>query len=651
MPGASDSGGSLRVFENGAGERLRAYYERMVDPRPLRPRSKAEWLQRRSVVRRQTLEALALSPLPERLPLDVREGGMLEREGYRVQRLYWQTWPQVWASGWLYTPRDTDGKGPAVLNPHGHWSEGARHPGVQSRMIALAKLGYLALAVDSAHVYDYATGVSPLTVMTYNNLRALDYLAGRPDVDRERLGITGESGGAQQAMYLLAVDDRIRTAVLAVLVSYFKRILMPEGHHCPCNHVPGIMRFTDEPELCAVASPRALLYLTVTGDWTAPFPDHELGELLAVYRLWQQPDRLGHRQFPGPHDYSHEMREAAYTWFERELRGIRSAEAVPEPVLQVEEPGTLATLDSPPEGDLGADGVIQWYRKRVVAQPPQLESRQSRKSYQEGLRASLALLLGEEPESVTLETEWHGPAGARETQGRLVSFRTERDVRIPAVWLPPDGGAPHPVMIALHPEGKDAALRSVLVEGARQAGHAVLAPDVRLRGEMHREWLHNTLIWGRPEAGMAARDVRACVDWLMEREEVDWGALTVLGEGDQGLVALLAAALDERVTCVLADCRGTTYRDGGEGLPVIPNILRVADVPQIGGLVAPRPLWLYGVPEERVGFPSRRYYDWTRRTYQSLGEPDSLKMSTYDTPEPAALVDWLEKRGRKAKRR
>lgn len=638
----------FQVFASGPAERLQAYYERMADPRPLRPGTKAQWLLRRAEVRQRTLQALGLTPMPDRLPLEVRQGGALERDGYRVERLYWQTWPQVWASGWLYRPTEGPVRSPAVLNPHGHWENGARHPVVQSRLISLAKLGYVALAVDSVHLYDYAVGLTPATVMTFHNIRALDLLVSRPDVDRDRIGITGASGGAQQAMYLLAVDDRVRAAALAAMVSYFRRILKTEGHHCPCNHVPGVMRFTDEPELCGVFSPRAALFLTVSEDWTAPFPEHELGELRGLYHLWQQPDRLAHQQFAGPHDYNREMREAAYTWFARELRGDRKAEPVSEPAHEVEPPEALAALDAPPEGDRGAEGIVEWYRKRVVEQPPQVESKQSRRTYHEHTAAALRELLGGEPEPVTLDAEWH--PGREGDDFRLLSLRTERDVRIPAVWIPGLGDGPWPAVVALHPKGKAAALRSPQVQGLRAAGYAVLAPDVRLRGEMARDWFHNSVLWGRPEAGMAAHDVRACIDWLLGREDIDARAVTLLGEGDQGVVALLAAGLDERITAAVADCVDTTYRDGGDGLPVIPNILRVADVPQIASLVAPRPLWLYRVPEERVGFSSRRYYDWTRRSFQSLGDVEALKMSTGGAPEPRALVEWLDRRIRRAKR-
>lgn len=174
------------------------------------------------------------------------------------------------------------------------------------------------------------------------------------------------------------------------------------------------------------------------------------------------------------------------------------------------------------------------------------------------------------------------------------------------------------------------------------AGYRVVAVDPRLRGELAADWFHNTVLWGRPEAGMAATDLQAAVGYLWQRGDVDRRRTVLLGAGDQGVAALLAAGLDERVGVTLADCAGTTYQDGGEGLPVIPNILRHADLPQIASLVGPRPLMLFRVPSERAGFASRRYYDWTRRSFQSLGAEEALTLRTGPLPAPDDLLRWLD---------
>jgi dienelactone hydrolase len=141
---------------------------------------------------------------------------------------------------------------------------------------------------------------------------------------------------------------------------------------------------------------------------------------------------------------------------------------------------------------------------------------------------------------------------------------------------------------------------------------------------------------------MAAHDVSRCVDYLWARGDVDRRRVIVVGVGDQGIVALLAAGLDERITAVAADCGDTTYRDGGEGLPIIPNLLRLADTPQIAALVAPRPTLLFRVPPDRAGFASLRYFDGARRAFQALGAESSLAIRT-TTEDPLPAVEaWLE---------
>jgi Acetyl xylan esterase (AXE1) len=659
---------------------LLRYYERMVDPRPIRARTRPEWLARRPVLRQQVRACLGLDPTPARLPLDARVTGSLARSGYRLERVFFQTWPDVYAGGWLYLPDRVESPGerpigsPAILSPHGHWEEGALHPVVQSRGIALARQGYVVLAVDAVHTHRYDVGVNPAGVMTWNNMRALDYLATRPEVDMERVGCVGESGGGQQTIYLMALDDRVKASVVVAMVSYFKRILAPGPLHCPCNHVPGLMRVADEPEICALFAPRPLLCLSLTGDWTKCFPHAEYGEIQNVYYLWGQVDRLAQEQFEGPHDFNRPMRERAYAWFNRWLRGIDDPAAALEGEVTPEPLDVLRGLGGPPSGD-GAtgrrgdgatdwDAVGEWTAREAMFVAPRLEGRDSRKSFQTRLRGELTELLGGEVPIAALEPEVHAEGEVDGVRWQTVSFRSEPEIRVPAwTWVAADADPIGPGIVLVAPEGKASFTRGGATgrqgdgERGRQvpvpmpgplaaalvaAGYRVVAIDPRLRGELAADWFHNTVLWGRPEAGMAATDVQAAVGYLWQRGDVDRRRTVLLGMGDQGVAALLAAGLDERVGVTLADCTGTTYQDGGAGLPVIPNILRHADLPQIASLVAPRPLMLFRVPSERAGFASRRYYDWTRRSFQSLGAEEALTLRTGPLPAPDDLLRWLD---------
>ncbi|HEU4754811.1 MAG TPA: hypothetical protein VFU47_17010, partial [Armatimonadota bacterium] len=158
-----------------------AYYRRMCEPRPLRPRSKQEWLERRPAVREQALRSLGLIPLPDRLPLEARAAVAHTGEGLVVESVCWQTWPRVWAGGALYRPEAAEGRGPAVLLAGGDAALAA----------ALARGGYTALVPEPEAVYAYDVGLTPLTPAVYGAMRALEYLQSRPEVERERLGVVG----------------------------------------------------------------------------------------------------------------------------------------------------------------------------------------------------------------------------------------------------------------------------------------------------------------------------------------------------------------------------------------------------------------------------------------------------------------------------
>ncbi|MCX8107226.1 MAG: hypothetical protein N3G20_00310, partial [Verrucomicrobiae bacterium] len=187
------------------------YFERMTTPRSLfRFHDRGSWLRYADKLREKVLGSLGLWPLPDRVPLDVRIVGRLERDDVVIERVYYQTLPRVYASGYLYRPRaamDRTARGafkprPAVLNPHGHWPDGAVDTNVQARCIGLARLGFVAICPDSTHAIDLPVGLCPIGLMTWNNIRALDFLQSLEYVDPERLGCTGGSGGGQQTLYL-----------------------------------------------------------------------------------------------------------------------------------------------------------------------------------------------------------------------------------------------------------------------------------------------------------------------------------------------------------------------------------------------------------------------------------------------------------------
>src|SRR4051812_36188436 len=194
------------------------------------PRTKAEWEKRRTELREKMFAAMGEFPTKP-CDLEPRTLGTLKRDGYVIEKLVLQSRPNVWVTATAYVP-EAKGKVPAVLCAHGHWPWARRDPVVQARCLGLVKLGFFVLAVDAfgagerhtapargtyhGSLYGatlWPSGHTLLGMQVHDNRRAVDYLRTRPEVDGERLGITGASGGGNQSMYAGALDERLKAVV------------------------------------------------------------------------------------------------------------------------------------------------------------------------------------------------------------------------------------------------------------------------------------------------------------------------------------------------------------------------------------------------------------------------------------------------------
>ena len=191
------------------------YFERMCARKPIVARSGTAFTDHQAALRQRVQECVGLAPLPERGPLDARLSEPLDHPWCRIQGVSYQLWPGVRAGGLLYRPKEWREKpAPAVLCPHGHWSDGNAHPIVQSRCLMLARLGYVVYSPDQNHYEDLNWGISHQTLGVWGNMRALDFLETLTEVDGRRLGVCGASGGGLQTQMLVALDPRVRAATI-----------------------------------------------------------------------------------------------------------------------------------------------------------------------------------------------------------------------------------------------------------------------------------------------------------------------------------------------------------------------------------------------------------------------------------------------------
>src|SRR5262249_43961677 len=177
--------------------------------------------------------------------------GRLERDGYVVEKLLIETQPGFFATANLYLPARRAGRAPGVLNAVGHWEHSKAQEVEQARCIGLARKGYVALIWDplgqgerfqfwddgAGSPWDgssteqhaavcnpaFLLGSTVIATMLWDGVRMLDYLARRPEVDAERLGCTGVSGGGTYTMFLGAFDRRLKATVLVGSTSTLER--------------------------------------------------------------------------------------------------------------------------------------------------------------------------------------------------------------------------------------------------------------------------------------------------------------------------------------------------------------------------------------------------------------------------------------------
>jgi dienelactone hydrolase len=346
------------------------------------PSSRESWDQRAAVVRRQILVSQGLWPMPTRGALNPVIHGKVDRGDYTVEKVYFESFPGFHVTGNLYRPKNVTGRVPGVLFAHGHWTdarlsesseaelrgeiatgqerfeEGGRSR-FQSMCVQLARMGCVVwqwdmlgnsdaqqLSMQLVHGFAKqrpdmnAPGAwgffSPLAeshlqsvmgLQTLNSVRSLDFLLSLPEVDPERIAMTGASGGGTQTMILAAIDPRVKLSFPAVMVS----TAMQGG--CTCENASLLRVDTGNVEFAALFAPGPQ-GMTTANDWTKEMATKGFPELKQLYTLLGAADRVTlHRGEHFPHNYNAVSRSAFYGVLNRHFKLGQK-----EPVLERDYP-------------------------------------------------------------------------------------------------------------------------------------------------------------------------------------------------------------------------------------------------------------------------------------------------------------------------
>ncbi|HZT81961.1 MAG TPA: acetylxylan esterase, partial [Gemmataceae bacterium] len=466
-----------------------------------------EDVRRRQKELRQKFVA-ALGGFPEKTPLSARVVGTLKGDGFRVEKVIYESRPRHHVTANFYLP---EGKGPfpGVLVPCGHSANGKAAEAYQRACILMAKNGLAVLCYDpigqgervqlldrqgkpaiagstSEHTMVGAgallVGTSAATYRIWDGIRSLDYLASRPEVDPKRLGCTGNSGGGTLTAYLMALDDRIVAAAPSCYVTTLERLFATIGPQDAEQNITGQVAFgMEQTDYVTMRAPRPTLICTATqdffdiqGSWTT------FREAKLQYGLLGHGERVDLFEYNDKHGFSKPRREAAMRWMRRWLLNKDDAPAEEDfPIfkdaeLQCTRTGqVLEDLRGKSAFDLNVDrlGLLAIARTKDPYDPPDAAT----------VRRLLALPERASPAKLS-------EAGQVQRTGHVIRklvFETEPGIRAPALYfVPQKGNGPLPLVLYLNGEGKAAAARpGGPIEKLVRAGHRVLALDLRGTGE------------------------------------------------------------------------------------------------------------------------------------------------------------------------
>jgi dienelactone hydrolase len=530
-----------------------------------------------------------LGPMPPKATRPPRITGEIACDGYRVQKVIYETWPNHFVTAAFYLPDDRPdrpGPFPGVLLPCGHSDAAKAAEPYQAASILLARHGFAVLCFDpigqgerrqfpdrdwgsypSLPEHMEVTGAALLigrqaaSYFVGDLVRSLDYLASRREVDAARLGCTGISGGGMQTAYLMALDDRLKAAAPGCFITGFRRQLATRGVEEAEQNIGGQIPIgLDHGDYLVMAAPTPSLVLAATRDFfDVTGTRATAAEAKRLFGLLGHAERMEIAERDVEHGFSRPLREAALAWMNRWLEDDSSAPVETPPRLLARE-----QLQCTPEGNLFRAGLGKTTMDLIADEGAVLAEKRAKLAAGRTPAELAATVRGllKLPAKVPAATVAVPPAATEQSPFRRLVFATEPGIAVPALLAePPSGDAaksPRPLAIILADgdlaaatKGEAAAAflaggRHVLAISVRGTGES--APKVRLNeqlaplfGHDWQEALFGVLL-DRPLLGQKVYDVLAVIAWARATYGADV-PLHLHGRAASGPVALHAAVL------------------------------------------------------------------------------------------------------------
>lgn len=576
--------------------------------------------------------------------LNVQITGTIQKDGYRIEKLYFEPLPKLFIRGNLYIPDNITSPRPAIIYASGHAVD--QKGRYQDHPAKFAKLGFVCLLFETIQFGEvkgehwgpvrngwfnwYSRGYNPGGVELWNGIRAIDLLCSRKEVDTSKIGVTGISGGGSQSWYIAAADPRIKAAApvcgAGTLVDHVLHRTV-DGH-CDCMMPTNIYQ-QDFKHVGALIAPRPLLIAQSNQDemYRMTAVKELSGQIKDMYDLYGQPQNLQLVETPGEHSYHAISRKNIFSFFLHQLMGKN---------MSPEDAGDIDTVAShrstPEELRVYVNGLPKNDRTPTIqhsfmpkAVAPAIQAKAQLDSLSANTKKFLIAKSFRAFPSDTIsfdpKVEITGMSNS-ESGSKEFSFNTEEGWRLKtSVHWSGDSITKKPLVVVLRNYDEEKWGGEAFASQV-DSGRNIAYLEVRGVGETGWEptfnWhLRRAAAWtGRTIPSMQVYDLLRALSFYRTLPNVDADNISIAAQREMSVIALYAALLDGKCAeVILQNPIATQDRPGpqdGKDVPIeILNCLQVTDVNQLPALILPtRTRFMGDVPDT---------YNWAKDVIKKFG--------------------------------
>jgi len=652
-------------------------------------KTKADWLKRQNKVKEILMKIIG--PFPEKTPLRPRVTGVIRKDGYKIEKIIYESMPKFYVTACLFIPDGIYGKTPVVVYVSGHSDIAFRSEPYQILIHNLARKGFIVFAIDpvgqgerlqyydpeqqkssvggptSEHSYVgnqcFLSGISVAKYFIWDIIRGIDYLLTRDEVDPERIGITGRSGGGTQTTYAAAFDERIKAAAPECYVTTAQRLYESIGaQDAEQNFYHAISNGIALQDLIEVRAPKHTMLVTTTRDFFSIQGARETyNEAMNIYKAFGKKENLRMVEDDNIHASTRKNREAVYAYFQETL-GLpgnpveENVEILQPEELYVTTTGQLST-------SLQGETVFSINKKETEKLSGKLEvSRKNIRKHITAVKQKAKELSGYMTPYDECESVFRGRYQRDGYSVEMYALNGEGDYVIPLLLMVPDKIKKRvPTVIYIHPEGKAAeASAGGGIEVLVKKGFIVAVPDVigigETKGKPNNSGNpgYSALLIGRSIVGIQAGDIVRITNMLKSRSDVIADRIGAVAFDEMCPALLHAAAFEPSINSISLIGSPISYREivtnklynySRTFKWAVAGALTGYDLPDLVGCVAPRKVILFELKDhikERASSELiNKELDFPRSVYNSKNASENLKVLDYDSYyDFDSVLDW-----------